>query len=798
MLEYFDKFYKATDYMPHGDCLVWNPALLWQHVGSDIATGIAYYLIAAVLFYFILKRRDIPFFWVFLLFGAFILACGTTHFFGAWTIYYPSYWTEGIVKTANAVISVATAIVLLPLMPKLLALPNLQNALDKVDELNTELEQKIVRLEDEAQKRKAAEIATLSQKAFIQNAIDAQIDTFFVFELAAGKALLWNKSFENISGYATAEIAGYKVPDHYFAPGDVEKAQKYIENILNGGTGTVELRLICKDGRGVPTEYSASLLKDTEGHPHAIIFVGRDISDRKQAQDKLRRSEERFRLLVENAPDAIFVRDKSCFTYLNNAAVRLFGAASGEELIGTPVIERYHPKVREMILERIRIINEQHLPVPQNQSVCLRLDGTEVDVESAAVPMNYQGEDGALVFVRDITDRIEEQKRHKRLEEQLHQSQKIESLGRLAGGVAHDYNNMLSVIIGNVELARMKSERSAPVKDNLEQILQAANRSRDITRQLLAFARKQIVNPKTLDLNASVGNMLKMLRNLLGENIDLSWQPKGGLWPVRMDPSQLDQVLANLCINARDAITDVGKMTIETGTVSFDEDYCKDHPGFSPGEFVMLAVSDNGCGMAKETLDNIFEPFFTTKHNGAGTGLGMATVYGIVKQSEGFINVYSEPGQGTTFKIYLPRSEEENAVTHMAAVSEVQKGEGETVLLVEDEAAIVKLTSAMLEDLGYKVLAANSPAEALTLAEAHQGEIQLLLTDVVMPGMNGRDLAKQILALQPKMKALYMSGYTANVIAHHGVLDEGINFIQKPFARSDLSVRVREVLDSDS
>jgi two-component system cell cycle sensor histidine kinase/response regulator CckA len=256
-------------------------------------------------------------------------------------------------------------------------------------------------------------------------------------------------------------------------------------------------------------------------------------------------------------------------------------------------------------------------------------------------------------------------------------------------------------------------------------------------------------------------------------------------------------LLANLCINARDAIVDVGKMTIETDTVSFDEDYCKDHLGFVPGEHVMLAVSDDGCGMDKETLKNIFEPFFTTKQTGEGTGLGMATVYGIVKQSNGFINIYSEPGKGTTIRIYVSRCDED-VVVKETTTSQVQKGQGETVLLVEDEVAIVQLATAMLEDLGYRVLAANLPTEALSVAEAHQGEIHLLLTDVVMPGMNGRDLAKEIKSKYPEMMVLFMSGYSAYVIAHHGVLDEGINFIQKPFARTDLSIRVSEALGSNS
>lgn len=525
----------------------------------------------------------------------------------------------------------------------------------------------------------------------------------------------------------------------------------------------------------------------------ALMTLKRNASHNKTLRD----SEQRFRMLVENAPEAIFVRDKECFTYLNNAALKLFGASSADELIGTPIIERYHPEDQGKIRGRMTILNEERKDVPMTQSVCLQLDGNEVIVESLAVPITYLGEDGALTYLRNITDRIEESRQRQHLEEQLHQSQKIESIGRLAGGVAHDYNNMLSVIIGNVELAKRYAERSAPVDENLDQILEAANRSKDITRQLLAFARKQIIKPKVINLNDAVESMLKMLRNLLGENIDLRWQPKGNVWPVKIDPSQLDQVLANLCINARDAITDIGKMTIESDTVHLDEDYCKDHQGFQIGNYVVLSVSDNGCGMDKETLDNIFEPFYTTKKTGEGTGLGMAMVYGIVKQSGGFINAYSEPNQGTIFKIYIPRYEGEEDISQERITSKVEKGQGETVLLVEDEAAIVKLTKAMLEGLGYKVLATNSPVDALNLLREYEGDIQLLLTDVVMPEMNGRELTKQLQEICPEIKTLYMSGYTANVIAHHGVLDDGINFIQKPFSRKDLSMRVREILDSN-
>ena len=371
----------------------------------------------------------------------------------------------------------------------------------------------------------------------------------------------------------------------------------------------------------------------------------------------------------------------------------------------------------------------------------------------------------------------------------------MESVGRLAGGVAHDFNNMLGVILGHTEMIMDQTDPSHLFFANLQEIQNAARRSADLTRQLLAFARKQTVLPKVLDLNNTVDRMLNMLERLIGEDINLVWLPCKKLWPVKIDPSQIDQILANLCVNARDAVAGVGKLTIETGICTFDESYCAVHKGFAPGEYVFLAVSDNGSGMDAETQENIFEPFFTTKGMDKGTGLGLATVYGIVKQNNGFINVYSEPGQGTSFKIYLPR--------HAGKIDQIQQKNpkepiplgNETILLVEDEPAILNLTTMMLQRLGYIVLAASTPGEAIRLARDHMDKIDLLMTDVVMPDMNGRDLAKNLLSLYPKLKRLFMSGYTANVIAHHGVLDEGVRFLQKPFSKKDLADMLRKVLE---
>ncbi len=393
----------------------------------------------------------------------------------------------------------------------------------------------------------------------------------------------------------------------------------------------------------------------------------------------------------------------------------------------------------------------------------------------------------------EIVERTRAEEEKARLSEELKQAQKMDSVGRLAGGVAHDFNNMLGVIIGHTDIAIESLDPSHPVHANLEEISKAASRSADLTRQLLAFAHKQTIAPRVMDLNETVAGMLKMLKRLIGENIDLRWRPGRELWPVRVDPSQIDQILANLCVNARDAISGVGHLTIETGNRTLLPDTA--FAGALPGEYVLLAVSDDGCGMSKEVLPQIFEPLFTTKDIGQGTGLGLATVYGIVKQNHGFIEVRSEPSRGTVFEILLPRhSGEIERARSKAPVDGTLHGK-ETILLVEDEPVLLELTSQMVEMQGYQVLAAHSPNEALRLSEAHPGLIHLLMTDVVMPEMNGRDLANRLMSLYPRLRCLFISGYTSDVIAHHGVLDEGLHFLQKPYTAQVLAKKVREVLD---
>ncbi|MCA1784820.1 MAG: response regulator, partial [Desulfobacteraceae bacterium] len=462
------------------------------------------------------------------------------------------------------------------------------------------------------------------------------------------------------------------------------------------------------------------------------FILARTLTDRQQAEKELNQAHERILTILDSIDSTVYVEDMDTYEilFMNKKMITDFGGDKTGDICYSAFRNNSAPCeccTNDQLIDKhgkptgVRIWDDKN-PVTGRHYI------------------NYdraiEWTDGRLVRMQiatDITDL-------KKMESQLNQAQKMESVGRLAGGVAHDFNNMLGVILGHTELALLRTDDKQKLCSDLNEIQKAAKRSADITKQLLAFARKQTISPKQIDLNDTVESMLTMLRRLIGEDIDLVWQPSDHLWPIKMDPSQIDQILANLCVNARDAIAGVGKLTIETGMKTFDPAYCTDHEGFIPGDFVMLAVSDNGCGMDNETLDNLFEPFFTTKEVGKGTGLGLATVYGIVKQNNGFINVYSEPGQGSSFKIYLPRLVDDEETDKAVPEKKPATGGTETILLVEDEPMILDITTTMLQMQGYTVLAASSPVEAIDLAKTHADKIHLLMSDVVMPEMNGRDL----------------------------------------------------------
>jgi two-component system, cell cycle sensor histidine kinase and response regulator CckA len=519
-----------------------------------------------------------------------------------------------------------------------------------------------------------------------------------------------------------------------------------------------------------------------------------------QAERRLRESERRFATTLTSIGDGVIATDpRGLVTFLNPTAEALTGW-SLSEASGQPLAEVFRIADEQTGQPQedpvARVLREGRTVGLSNHTNLLSRDGRVIPIDDCAAPIldDLSRISGTVLVFRDVTERRRVAGERERLQAELMHAQKMESVARLAGGVAHDFNNMLLAILGHAELAMSQCRPTEPVQDDLKAIWTAAQRSSDLTRQLLAFARKQIVVPRVVDLNEIVAGMLKMLLRLIGEDIELTWKPGARLWPVLIDPSQIDQILVNLCVNARDAIAGVGKVTIETENVVFDEEYCALNPDFVCGEFVLIAVSDNGCGMDKDVMSQLFEPFFTTKDVGKGTGLGLATVYGIVKQNDGFIKVYSEPGQGTAFKVYLRRSVTPFEKPPLERPTALSRGHGEVVLLVEDEQVILNMGRIMLEQLGYRVLTAATPSEAIGQARS-QPEIELLITDVVMPEMNGRELARLLVEIKPALKCLFTSGYTANVIAHHGVLDEGTHFLHKPFSLRDLATKIRQVLE---
>jgi PAS domain S-box-containing protein len=591
-----------------------------------------------------------------------------------------------------------------------------------------------------------------------------------------------NKTFTELFGYEYDQILGINVLE--LATPECRGLIK--QNILSDFEGRYEAMGLRKDGSAFPGELRGRKII-YKGRKVRITAV-RDLSEQKKAEEELRKSEEQHRILFENANMSIFVTQDGKMKFINPQTEKITGL-SKEKLMERPFYDLIHPEDRDMVLDRHkRRISGEDLPNVYTFRT-INSAGKVLWVELSTALFNWEDRPATINFLRDITVQ-------KQLESQLYQAQKMESVGRLAGGVAHDFNNMLSIINGYAEMTIDMLDPGDPARKNIREIHSAGMRSAEIVRQLLAFARQQTIRPVNLDLNDTISGMLKMLQRLIGENINLTWHPGNNLWPVKIDPSQVDQIMANLVVNARDAISDVGKLTIETKNVVCDEEFCKVYTNFIPGQYAMLAVSDDGCGMEKEIQENLFEPFFTTKETGKGTGLGLSTIYGIVKQNNGLINVYSEPGTGTTFKIYLPRHKTEKGSDIPANTSSEDMPTGsETILLVEDETPILQMAKTTLEKLGYTVWTAESPKHALELAKKYNGKINLLITDVVMPEMNGHDLALRLAANNPDLKTLYMSGYAADVVSHHGILNEDVLFMQKPFSIRELAKNVRKAIE---
>ncbi len=614
-------------------------------------------------------------------------------------------------------------------------------------------------------------------------------DAYYLNDMK-GTFVAGNRAAERITGYSTKELVGssFLKLDILSVRQIPKAAALLLKNGLGLPTGPDEFVLNRKDGTKVTVEIH-TVPVEIQGRK-IVLGLARDVTERKQAAEALLESEEKYRFLAENIADVIWTMDfEGNLTYISPSVENMQGYRA-EELIGQPLAALMPPESAK----KTREVIEKSLADPQggtNISLEARhKDGRSIPIEvTAGFIRDDQGRPRSIIgTTRDVTER-------KQLQDQLLQSQKMESVGRLAGGVAHDFNNLLTIIMSSCSLMTSELREGDPLLDDVRHIDDAGNRAVSLTRQLLAFSRRQMLQTKVIDLNLILDDLDKMLRRLIGEDIDIETDLDPNIWKVEADPGQIEQIVLNLAVNARDAMPGVGKLTIETANIELDEEYARNHVGVMPGPYVMLAVSDTGSGMDKETTAQVFDPFFTTKEKDKGTGLGLSTVYGIVKQHGGNIWVYSEPGKGTTFKIYLPKSTSTKKAASSTPAPVTDSRGTETVLVVEDEAAVLKLAVRMLERKGYNVLAARDGLEGQGVANTHEGPIHLLLTDVVMPRMGGKALAQKLLTTRPELKVLYMSGYTDNAIVHHGVLDKDTHFVQKPFSGDSLAQKVREVID---
>ncbi len=644
--------------------------------------------------------------------------------------------------------------------------------------------------------RKQMEEALHEREEQYRTLLETMKEGYYEVDLA-GNLIFVNDSFSKM--HARENMLGMNNRE-YMSEETARRVYKIFNGVYETGKPVrlVEWEITKGDGQKAVVEASVYLIKNSRGERIGFRGIERDITERKQAEEALRKSEEKYRNIIESIQDGYFEDDLAGnFTFVNDVICKHLGYTK-EELIGMSYRQYADEENRRKLYERYNELYKTGQPIKPFEVEVIRRDGTKMIAEiSASLMKNSEGKPvGFQGISRDVTERKEAEKERLSLQEQLRQSQKMEAIGQLAGGVAHDFNNLLTVIKGYSQLSLLDLKEDNPLRGSIQEIEKATQRATDLTRQLLAFSRRQILNPKVLDLNVLLKDLEKMLRRLIGEDIELVTLLSKDLGKVKVDPSQFEQVIFNLAVNARDAMPSGGKLTIETSNVELDEEYAHAHVSVVPGRYVRLSVSDTGVGMTQEVKEKVFEPFFTTKEKGKGTGLGLSMVYGIVKQSNGNIWLYSEPNRGTTFRIYFPRTEEEAETLHEREETDSFPRGSETVLLVEDEELVRDLATRLLEQQGYRVLKAANGQEALRVAKELVGEtIHLLLADIVMPHMGGKELADWLKISRPNVKVLFTSGYADNAIVHHGVLDPGTHFLQKPFSLKTLSHKVREVLD---
>ena len=776
----------TSDYMAHGFCFSWEPGLVWIHVASDIATGIAYYSIALALLYYAYKRRDITFYGLLISFAAFILACGTTHFFAAYTVYDPTYWQEGYVKAFTALISIASAIYFIPQMPKALDMPSLAKSLDENRELNSKLTKAVQALQD--------------SNSFNQSIIDSSTDCINLLDLKGrlqymsprGQLKFGIKSIDEFINVPYENF--WKGEDHTAALGAITNAQQGHQGSFEGYSPTQE---------GTPKWWEVIItpVKGADGHPEKLLAVSRDITARKQSEtelllrgEALANSERFLKTIIDSEPECIKMLDiDGNLLMMNRAGLEIIEADSFEQVKGKCVL----PLVTDTYKDAFMVLTKQ---VFQGNSGTLEfesigLKGRHSWLESHAVPFrDERGEIVALLGItRDITEgkRLEEERQS--LEKQVLHAQKLESLGVLAGGIAHDFNNILMAIIGNADLALMRINKESPVIENLHRIEQAAARAADLAKQMLAYSGKGKFVIEDLDLNILMEEMLHMLEVSISKKAVLRLNLTSSLPTVEADATQIRQIVMNLVINASEAVGEKsGVIAISTGCMDCDKSYLKDvwlAENLMSGLYVYLEIADNGCGMDKTTLSKLFDPFFTTKFT--GRGLGMAAVHGIVRGHKGAIRVYSEPDKGSTFKILLPASNRPPEIFNGTTHHDDWKGHGK-VLLVDDEETVRGIGSEMLKELGFTPITANDGIEAVEQFN-NNPDIAFVILDLTMPHMDGEQCFRELKKLKSDVKVIISSGFSEHEVTQKFAGKGLSGFIQKPYKLSVLKETLQKI-----